>query len=68
MTTEINIDVKINKTEKENLDKAYVVLSHIENTLSYLRDSENYTYVDHVHLPQEVMNLIAISKRVSDWV
>lgn len=64
MTTEINVDVKIEETEKENLDKAYEVLSRIENSLSYLRDNGYYSSVDEVHLPQEVENIVSISKRI----
>lgn len=66
MTTEMNIDIKIEETEKENLDKAYEVLSRIENSLSYLRDNGYYTTLDYVHLPQEVENIIEISKRIDE--
>lgn len=66
MTTEINVDVKIEETEKENLDKAYEVLSRIENSLSYLRDNGYYTSLDYVHLPEEVEKIVTISKQVYD--
>ena len=64
MTIEINVDVKIEETEKENLDKAYEVLSRIENSLSYLRDNGYYSSVDEVHLPQEVESIVEVSKRI----
>ena len=64
MTTEINVDVKIEETEKENLDKAYEVLSRIENSLLYLRDNGYYSSVDEVHLPQEVESIVEASKRI----
>ena len=64
MTTEINIDVKLEETEKDDLGKAYEILSRIENALSYWCDNGYYSYVDYVHLPQEVEKIIAISKMV----
>ena len=66
MTTEINVDVKIEEADKENLDKAYEVMSRIENSLSYLRDNGYYPALDYVHLPQVVENIITISKRIDE--
>lgn len=60
----MNIDVSICEKEKKMLDEAYCVFSNIEETLSYLKENGHYSFIDDVHLPQSVLNIVAIANRV----
>lgn len=65
MRTEMNLDVVVCNQEERTLESACMVLDGIANNLSYLKENGYYPFLDEIHLPKQVRDIIEVAERVN---
>lgn len=65
MRMEMNLDIEVCDKEERTLDSARKVLDGIANNLSYLKENGYYPFLDEIHLPKQVKDIIEVAERIN---
>lgn len=65
MKTEMNLDIRVCSQEERTLESARKVLDGIVNNLSYLKENGYYPFLDEIHLPKQVQDIIEMAEKIN---